>query len=225
MKHFDAIVIGGGILGCMTVRNLRRWQISALLVEKEEDVCLGITRANSAIVYPGYDNKPGSLKAELTMAREIAAKHVSAEETAEAADRCVALEQECAQLRAELEKAQNRCAALEQTRDQLSAELETAGKQLIQASGTNVKELETYRRAERVERMAQERAAQVYRQTTEILSDAASKVDAVAGEIGNFAQQVTGQLAQLQSAVVSSKTVLHDTAATIATLQPEAVEE
>lgn len=166
-----------------------------------------------------------SLKAELTMAREIAAKHVSAEETAEAADRCVALEQECAQLRAELEKAQNRCAALEQTRDQLSAELETAGKQLIQASGTNVKELETYRRAERVERMAQERAAQVYRQTTEILSDAASKVDAVAGEIGNFAQQVTGQLAQLQSAVVSSKMVLHDTAATIAALQPEAVEE
>jgi glycerol-3-phosphate dehydrogenase len=67
MKHFDAIVIGGGILGCMTVRNLRRWQISALLVEKEEDVCLGITRANSAIVYPGYDNKPGSLKAELTV--------------------------------------------------------------------------------------------------------------------------------------------------------------
>ena len=67
MKHYDAIVIGGGILGCMTARNLRRWQISTLLVEKEEDVCLGITRANSAIVYPGYDNKPGSLKAALTV--------------------------------------------------------------------------------------------------------------------------------------------------------------
>ena len=67
MKHFDAIVIGGGILGCMTARNLRRWNISTLLLEKEEDVCNGITRANSAIVYPGYDNKPGSLKAELTV--------------------------------------------------------------------------------------------------------------------------------------------------------------
>lgn len=67
MKQYDAIVIGGGILGCMTARNLRRWNISTLLLEKEDDVCRGITRANSAIVYAGYDNKPGSLKAELTV--------------------------------------------------------------------------------------------------------------------------------------------------------------
>lgn len=67
MKQYDAVVIGGGILGCMTARNLRRWNISTLLLEKEDDVCKGITRANSAIVYPGYDNKPGSLKAELTV--------------------------------------------------------------------------------------------------------------------------------------------------------------
>ena len=67
MKQFDAIVIGGGILGCFTARNLRRWKISTLLLEKEEDVCTGITRANSAIVYAGYDNKPGSLKAKMTV--------------------------------------------------------------------------------------------------------------------------------------------------------------
>ena len=67
MKQFDAIVIGGGILGCFTARNLRRWNISTLLIEKEEDVCTGITRANSAIVYAGYDNKPGSLKAAMTV--------------------------------------------------------------------------------------------------------------------------------------------------------------
>ena len=46
MKHVDAIVIGGGILGCMTARNLRRWNISTLLLEKEDDICKGITRAN-----------------------------------------------------------------------------------------------------------------------------------------------------------------------------------
>ena len=67
MKYFDAIVIGGGILGCFTARNLRRWSISVCLLEKEKDVCTGITRANSAVVYPGYDNKPGSLKAEMTV--------------------------------------------------------------------------------------------------------------------------------------------------------------
>lgn len=67
MKRYDAVVIGGGILGCMTMRNLRRWDISVLLVEKEDDVCAGLTRANSAIVYAGYDNKPGTRKAELTV--------------------------------------------------------------------------------------------------------------------------------------------------------------
>ena len=67
MREFDAVVIGGGILGCMTARNLRRWDISTLLLEKEDDICKGITRANSAIIYAGYDNKPGSLKAALTV--------------------------------------------------------------------------------------------------------------------------------------------------------------
>ena len=67
MREFDAVVIGGGILGCMTARNLRRWKISTLLLEKEDDICKGITRANSAIVYAGYDQKPGSLKAALTV--------------------------------------------------------------------------------------------------------------------------------------------------------------
>ena len=67
MRCFDAAVIGGGILGCMTARNLRRWNISTVLMEAATDVCTGITKANSAIVYAGYDNKPGSLKAELTV--------------------------------------------------------------------------------------------------------------------------------------------------------------
>ena len=66
-KQVDAVVIGGGILGCFVARNLRRWQISTLLLEQQEDVCTGITRANSAIVYAGYDNKPGTLKAALTV--------------------------------------------------------------------------------------------------------------------------------------------------------------
>ena len=67
MKQYDAVVIGGGILGCFAARNLRRWKISTLLIEQENDVCTGITRANSAICYAGYDNKPGSRKAEMTV--------------------------------------------------------------------------------------------------------------------------------------------------------------
>lgn len=64
---YDVVIIGGGILGCFAARNLMRWNVSAVLIEAEDDVCKGITRANSAIVYTGYDNKPGSLKAAITV--------------------------------------------------------------------------------------------------------------------------------------------------------------
>lgn len=67
MNCFDVVIIGGGVLGCFAARNLMRWDLSAALVEAEEDICTGITRANSAIVYAGYDNKAGSLKAAMTV--------------------------------------------------------------------------------------------------------------------------------------------------------------
>ena len=63
----DVAVIGGGLLGCFAARNLCRWQLSVLLIEAENDVCRGISRSNSAVVYAGYDNKPGSLKAAMTV--------------------------------------------------------------------------------------------------------------------------------------------------------------
>ena len=67
MKSFDVAVIGGGLLGCFAARSLMRHRLSAVLIEREEDVCRGISRANSAIIYPGYDNQPGSLKALMTV--------------------------------------------------------------------------------------------------------------------------------------------------------------
>lgn len=67
MESFDAAVIGGGLLGCFAARNLSRYDIKAVLIEAAEDVCTGISKANTAIVYSGCDNRPGSLKAELTV--------------------------------------------------------------------------------------------------------------------------------------------------------------
>ncbi len=67
MKRLDVIVIGGGLLGCFTARNLCRWDLNVALLEAREYVCTGISRANTAVVYPGYDHKPGTLKAELTL--------------------------------------------------------------------------------------------------------------------------------------------------------------
>lgn len=67
MKTVDVAVIGGGVLGCFAARNLTGYRLRVILLEAAEDVCTGVTRANTAVVYPGYDNRPGSLKAALTV--------------------------------------------------------------------------------------------------------------------------------------------------------------
>lgn len=82
-------------------------------------------------------------------------------------------------------------------------------------------ELEAYRRAERAERMAKERAEQVYRQTNGILSDATVKVEEAAKQIGTVTDQVMAQLNLLQCAVGSSRLALQEAAATMYGLCPE----
>lgn len=72
MKHFDAVVIGGGVLGCFAARNLCRYNLNAALLESGADVCTGITRANASICYAGYDHAPGSAKATFTVAANAA---------------------------------------------------------------------------------------------------------------------------------------------------------
>ena len=67
MKSYDAAVIGGGVLGCFAARNLRRWDISTVLIEAKEDICTGVSRANSAIIYSGCDHRYGSLKAAMSV--------------------------------------------------------------------------------------------------------------------------------------------------------------
>ena len=63
--RYDAVVLGGGLLGCFAARHLTSYRLRCALVEAREDVCTGISRSNSAIVYTGCDNKPGTLKARL----------------------------------------------------------------------------------------------------------------------------------------------------------------
>ena len=65
MKNYDVIIIGGGILGCFAARNLAKYKLKAAVLEANNDVCTGISRGNTAIIYPGYDTKPGTLKTEL----------------------------------------------------------------------------------------------------------------------------------------------------------------
>ena len=67
-NSYDVIVIGGGVVGCLTARALARYQLKVLLLEQEADVCCGTSKANTAIIHAGYDAKPGSLKAALNAA-------------------------------------------------------------------------------------------------------------------------------------------------------------
>ncbi|MEG0691868.1 MAG: NAD(P)/FAD-dependent oxidoreductase [Oscillospiraceae bacterium] len=60
----SVVIIGGGICGCSLLYELSRYQISALLLEKENDVSVGTTKANSAIIHAGYDPIPGTKMAK-----------------------------------------------------------------------------------------------------------------------------------------------------------------
>lgn len=82
------------------------------------------------------------------------------------------------------------------------------------------RELEAYRRAERAERVARERAELVYRQTNSVLSDATAKVDDAACQINAIVERISSQMELLQNAVDSSKLALRDAAATMYHIRP-----
>ena len=63
----DVIIIGAGVSGCAIARELSRYQVNALVLEKNEDVCEGTSKANSAIVHAGFDADEGSLMAKLNV--------------------------------------------------------------------------------------------------------------------------------------------------------------
>lgn len=65
--QYDIIIIGAGVTGCAIARELSRYACKVLVIEKDEDVCCGTSKANSGIVHAGYDAKPGSLKAKMNV--------------------------------------------------------------------------------------------------------------------------------------------------------------
>ena len=62
---YDVVIVGAGIIGGMLARELSKYQLSVCLLEKENDVAMGASRANSGIIHGGYDPVPGTLKAKL----------------------------------------------------------------------------------------------------------------------------------------------------------------
>ena len=117
--------------------------------------------------------------------------------------------QQVAELEEKLNAANARIAELEQ---QLS---------VAEASIGHEAELETYRRAERAERAANERSRQIYEQANAVLADSTVQAQETADRIGAIADQVVAQLQQYQSAVTESREGLRQAVATLYAIRPE----
>lgn len=63
----DIIVIGAGVVGCSIARELSKYNLDVLVIEKNSDVSEGISKGNSGIVHAGYNEKIGTLKAKLNI--------------------------------------------------------------------------------------------------------------------------------------------------------------
>ena len=64
---YDVVIIGAGVSGAASARELSKYNLSVCVVDKEEDVCCGTSKANSAIVHSGIDCQPGTLMAEMNV--------------------------------------------------------------------------------------------------------------------------------------------------------------
>lgn len=160
------------------------------------------------------------------------------EQSEDLSERVAALEEELNALRAEKEDLEAQLAEamevgedFEQQRNDAVAAKEQMAKQLEEfllqqktVESRSAEELEAYRRAERTERRAQERAEQMYRQANGVIADATVKVNEAAAQIGELSESVMAQLEQLRSAVSGSTVSLKEAAEVMFTIRPETEE-
>ncbi len=76
---YDVAIIGAGVVGTLTARALSRYNLRCIVLEKENDVAMGTTKANSAIVHAGFDAKEGSLKAKLNVKGSVMMEKVASD--------------------------------------------------------------------------------------------------------------------------------------------------
>ncbi|MBD7915956.1 NAD(P)/FAD-dependent oxidoreductase [Clostridium sp. Sa3CUN1] len=64
---YDVVIIGAGVIGTSIFRELTKYNVKVAIVEKENDVSMGTSKANSAIIHAGYDPKAGTLMAKFNV--------------------------------------------------------------------------------------------------------------------------------------------------------------
>ncbi len=68
MYQTDIVIIGAGAVGCAIARELSKYKIDVIVVDKNEDVGGDASKSNSAIIHTGYDASPGTLESQLVVA-------------------------------------------------------------------------------------------------------------------------------------------------------------
>lgn len=129
------------------------------------------------------------------------------------------LEKQLSAAQAENEVLKHRIAALERSLEEANAAIQSPP--APQPPAPSASELEAYRRAERVERMAKERAHQVGKQTADALGRISRQMEDATGVLSQAAQQMHQQLTQLQEAVDSGRQALTSAAAMAEALNTE----
>ena len=125
-----------------------------------------------------------------------------------------------ADLELRLEQSQDRCAVLEAELSEATALLEQALDANHTAQVRSADELEAYRRAERTERLARERAEQLYAQANGALAEATTMVDQAAAQIGTMSNDLAAQMTAFRDTVIGTKSVLADAAAAMYSIRP-----
>ncbi|MEG1431427.1 FAD-dependent oxidoreductase [Eubacterium sp.] len=67
LDQADVVIIGGGVIGCAIARELAKYELDIVVVEKNDDVCTGASKANNGNIHPGHAVKKGTLKARLNI--------------------------------------------------------------------------------------------------------------------------------------------------------------
>ena len=139
------------------------------------------------------------------------------------------LKAQIAQLQVQLNEANSEKAALEEASKANQEALAAAEAQVAQlqekmehmAIDMQARELDAYRRAERTERLAQERADRIYQQAAGTMAEATTQVDTAADLFRQIGDRVNSQIEELQQAIEGSRTALQEAAATMYSIHTE----
>lgn len=61
---YDVAIIGAGVVGAMVARTLAKYDLSVCILERNNDVAMGASMANSGIVHAGFDAKVRKFKSK-----------------------------------------------------------------------------------------------------------------------------------------------------------------